>query len=66
MADSYIIFFRKCWDFLTYIIDFFRGKKQDKINTINNSLQNEYDKIDQNKEDNKQDDTENRLNNLFK
>ena len=66
MADSYIGFFGKCWEFITYVINFFRGKKQEEANKINTTLQDEYNRIDQDKENNKQHDTQDRLDNLFK
>ncbi len=59
-------FLKKCWEFLVYAVNFFRGKKQNEANKINEDLQNQYDKIDQDKEDNKQHDTEDRINNIFK
>ena len=66
MSDSYISFFEKCWQFLSYVINFLRGRKQDEINKANTVLENDYNEIDKDKEKEKQDDTQNRLNNLFK
>ena len=63
---SYISFFKKCWEFLVYIVSFFRGRKQEEVDKVNVDLQNDYNKIDQDKEDGKQNNTQDRLNNLFK
>ena len=63
---SYASFLKKCWDFLKYLLDFFRDRKQEQVNKIDIDLQNQYNKIDQDKEDDKQNDTEDRLNNMFK
>jgi hypothetical protein len=66
ISYSWIGFLKKCWEFLVYVVNFFRGKKQNEVNKINEDLQHQYNKIDQDKEDNKQHDTEDRINNIFK
>ena len=68
IGNSYSVFslLKKCWSFLIDIINFFRGKKQQEANNANIDLQNQYNKIDQDKEDGKQNNTEDRLNNMFK
>jgi len=69
MADtsySWISLLKKFWNFLIDIINFFRGKKQQEANNANIDLNNQYGKIDQDKENGKQNNTEDRLNNLFK
>lgn len=63
---SYISFLKKCYEFLAWIFDFFRGRKKQENDKINIDLKNEYNKIDKEKENNKEDTIENRLNNMFK
>ena len=69
MADtsySWFSLIKKFWNFLIDIINFFRGKKQQEATTANTELQNEYNKIDRDKGNGKQNNTEDRLNNMFK
>jgi len=63
---SYVSFIGKCWEFLKYIFSFFSARKQEEVNKIDTNLQEDYNKIDQDKENGKQDNTADRLNNLFK
>ena len=63
---SYISFFKLCYKFIIDVINFFRGRKQEEVDKVNVDLQNDYNKIDQDKEDGKQNNTQDRLNNLFK
>jgi Skp family chaperone for outer membrane proteins len=63
---SLLGFLKSCCDFISYVIDFITGRRQNQVNKINTDLQDQYNKIDQDKENNKQNDTQNRLDNLFK
>ena len=63
---SWISLLKKFWNFIIDIINFFRNKKQQQAINANTELQNEYNKIDQDKDNGKQNNTENRLNDMFK
>lgn len=61
------------WEFIKYIIDFFLNRKRQKeeekaaeFKKVSDSVKNEYDQIDKDKEKQKDSDVENRLNNVFK
>ena len=56
------------WSFIVCIFNFFRGwKKQEegKQDTLNEELKLEYEEIDKDKEDQKDEDLEGRINNMF-
>lgn len=60
------------WAFIKMIFAFFTGRnkerekqKQDNFNKTTSSLNQQYSEIDKNKEDKKQDDLKNRLDNMF-
>lgn len=69
MADTsyrWTSFLKKCWEFMIYVINFFRGKKQNQVDKVNEDLRHDYNKIDQDKENKKQDEIKDRLNDMFK
>jgi len=57
---------KKVWDLLSFLVEFFTGRKQKKIiEKTTDELKNNYNAVDKQNEEKKKDDIQKRLNDMF-
>ena len=62
---SLIEMFQKIFAFIRYIVKFFSHKKKDDLDKTVDNLKKDYDRINKKKESRRNEDLQNRLDNLF-